>query len=142
MTSKTLALVLAGALAFVVCGCSKEEGTSETKQYSPEVQKLREKIHRDGRLTRALTAYKFAIGSFPTTKQGLKALLQRPKGMAKPENWQGPYLEDEDDMIDPWGNEMKYVFPGKTHQGQYDIISFGPDGQEGTDDDILCWDVR
>jgi len=142
MTSKTLALVLASALAVVACGCSKDEEKSEASQYDPKVQALREKIHRDGRLTRALAAYKFAIGTYPTTKQGLKALLQRPKGMAKPENWKGPYLQDEDDMIDTWGNEMKYTFPGKTHEGQYDVLSFGPDGQEGTDDDILCWDVR
>lgn len=144
MRYKTLPLVLAIALTGVIGGCSKDEQelTTEAKKYDPDVQKVREKIHRDGRITRALSKYKFAIGSYPDSKQGLQALLERPKGMEQPELWKGPYLEDPDDLLDTWGNEFKYIFPGSTHEGKYDIISFGPDGQEGTDDDLLNWDIR
>ena len=144
MRYKALPLILAIAFTGVIGGCSKDEQemTQEAKKYDPDEQAEREKIHRDGRVTRALSNYKFAIGSYPDSKQGLQALLERPSGMDHPEHWKGPYLEDPDDLTDTWGNEFKYTFPGKTHEGSYDIASFGPDGQEGTDDDLLNWDIR
>jgi len=126
----------------VLAGCKKEpERVDEEKKYTPEQQALRDKINRDGTVVRALSAYKFSIGAYPSTEQGLQALLARPKGLDKPEAWQGPYLEKEEDLIDPWKNQIKYVFPGKTHENMFDLISAGPDGQFDTDDDLLNWNI-
>jgi len=137
----TWIIALAGTCLFA--GCKEEEELVESaQQYSPEVQKLRTQINRDGSITRALNAYSFGLGTYPTTEQGLQALLSRPSGLEDPAAWQGPYLEKEEELTDPWGNQIKYVYPGKTHEKKYDIISAGPDGQFDTDDDILSWDVQ
>ena len=80
----------------------------------------------------ALKLYELDNGSFPSTDEGLSALLGKPSSAS---NWNGPYLEKM--PIDPWGREYRYVFPGK--HGDYDLISFGQDGREGTHDDITSW---
>ena len=143
MHKKCLRLVLTAVIACSVIGCKEEEErTIKQKEFSPEIQAMRECIHRDGKLTRSLEGYRFAIGSYPTTKQGLQALLSRPAGLADPAHWVGPYADDDACFKDYWGNPYEYSFPGKTHEGKYDIRSSGPDGQMGTDDDVLNWDVR
>ena len=143
MRKNSLQLILAVAVSCSIVGCSEEEERQiKQKTFSAEVQEMRKCIHRDGILTRSLSKYKFATGSYPTTKQGLQALLARPKGMAKPNQWQGPYADDDACFTDFWGNPYEYTNPGKTHEGSYDIRSAGPDGQMGTDDDILNWDAR
>jgi len=135
--------VLAAVVTCSFFGCSEEpERTRPQKVFDPEVEEMRKCIHRDGILTRYLEAYRFAIGSYPTTKQGLQALLERPKGLADPSHWKGPYAEDDACFKDYWGNPYEYTFPGKTHENKYDIRSAGPDGQMVTDDDVLNWDVR
>lgn len=137
-----LSVVFAIAVVSCIGGCSEDEDTTTDKKYSPEVKEIRKKIYRSGTIVQGLEKYRMATGVYPTTKQGLGALVERPDGMAHPEYWKGPYLENEEDLIDVWGNEFKYTSPGNTHENKYDIISFGPDGEEGTDDDILSWDVR
>ncbi|NRF69154.1 type II secretion system major pseudopilin GspG [Aquincola sp. S2] len=74
---------------------------------------------------RALGAYRLDVGSFPTTEEGLSALLQKPANATK---WNGPYLEKSLPM-DPWGRAYQYRAPGT--KGDFDIISFGKDGQPG-----------
>jgi general secretion pathway protein G len=84
----------------------------------------------------ALGAYRLDVGSFPTTEQGLQALLRRPPGV---ENWDGPYLPKEI-PLDPWGHPYAYHSPSE--HGEYDIISYGADGREGGegfDADIVSW---
>ena len=145
MLNPILRLVFGVAVVFVLGGCSEDdEGTIDKRTFSPEVQKMRECIHRDGKLTRALDAYLWAIGSYPSTKQGLQALMSRPKGLTDPSHWQGPYLtaENEGCLQDFWGNDYRYAYPGKTMEKKYDLWSMGPDGTDGTDDDVLNWDVR
>lgn len=84
----------------------------------------------------SLFRYRIDMGSFPTTEQGLKALLTKPSnGRGR---WQGPYIEDEDDLLDAWGNSLKYRYPSTNNPGSYDISSLGPDGKE-SDDDIRNW---
>lgn len=73
----------------------------------------------------ALGAYRLDVGSFPTTEQGLNALVHRPAGV---DNWDGPYLPKEI-PADGWGNPYIYHSPGE--HGDYDIISYGADGVEG-----------
>ncbi|MEN6625295.1 MAG: M56 family metallopeptidase [Candidatus Sumerlaeia bacterium] len=79
----------------------------------------------------ALERFKIDMGRCPTTAEGLKALTERPAGIPE-KDWRGPYIVQH--MTDPWGNPMRYVSPGSS--GAYDLISAGPDGKFGTDDDI------
>jgi len=86
----------------------------------------------------ALGMYEVQNGNYPTTEQGLEALRIRPSTPPEPINWKGPYLE-KDVPLDPWGKPYKYVCPGIHNPDGYDLSSFGPDGQEGTADDIVSW---
>ncbi len=86
----------------------------------------------------ALTAYEIHIGTFPSTEQGLKALVRRPITV-NPELWKGPYLKSI--PKDPWGEGFVYAFPG-SHDNDYDLFSKGPDHTPDTADDIVNWDAR
>ncbi len=74
---------------------------------------------------RALGTYRLDVGSFPTTEEGLAALVTRPANAAK---WNGPYL-DKAVPNDPWGRPYIYRAPGTP--GDYDLLSYGKDGQAG-----------
>ena len=84
-----------------------------------------------------LTAYKLDMGSFPTTAEGLQALVTPPASRA--ERWRGPYLQDARLPVDPWGETYQYRFPGVKNKNGYDLWSKGPDKTDGTDDDIGNW---
>jgi general secretion pathway protein G len=86
----------------------------------------------------ALTVYKTNTGNYPTTEQGLMALIVCPDGVS---GWRGPYLKDTDAPKDPWNNYYQYAYPSSHGQGsgKYDCWSMGPDGQNGTADDIGNW---
>jgi general secretion pathway protein G len=75
--------------------------------------------------SRALATYRLDVGDFPTTEQGLAALVAKPEGVVK---WNGPYL-DRAVPNDPWGRPYTYRNPGS--HGDFDIISLGKDGQAG-----------
>ena len=75
-----------------------------------------------------LDLYKLEVGRYPTTKEGLQALIAAPSGVA---NWNGPYWKNGTIPKDPWGNEYKYTSPGA--KAAYDIVSWGADGKEGGD---------
>ena len=79
----------------------------------------------------ALDAFEVDNGFYP---KGIQDLVTAP-GNAK--NWHGPYLDKVPQ--DPWGNNYLYYFPGKHNSGSYDLLSVGPDGKEGTDDDVGNW---
>jgi general secretion pathway protein G len=93
-------------------------------------------------LSTALTMYRLDNFKYPTSDQGLKALIQQP---ADPtiRNWRkGGYISDGS-LKDPWGFDYQYVYPG-THGREYDLYSFGADGQEGgegEDADIGNWNL-
>lgn len=77
-------------------------------------------------------------GRFPTASEGMRALVQAPPDVA--EAWKGPYVKDKD-IIDPWGVEYIYVFPGQRNS-DFDLLTFGADRQEGGEDenkDIGNW---
>jgi general secretion pathway protein G len=90
----------------------------------------------------ALTMYRLDNFKYPNTDQGLKALIQQP---ADPtiRNWRkGGYIQDGT-LKDPWGNDYQYVYPG-THGKEYDLYSYGADGQEGgegEDADVGNWNL-
>jgi len=72
----------------------------------------------------ALKLYELDNGTFPTTSQGLDALVMKPVSPPAPRNWNGPYLEKK--AVDPWGQPYQYAYPG-THGTAYDLFSHGPD---------------
>lgn len=85
---------------------------------------------------KALDQYRIDVGRYPATEQGLDALMTAPAGASR---WQGPYLRKAV-PADPWGNAYRYRHPGE--HGEYDIFSYGADGQpggEGTNADITNW---
>lgn len=81
----------------------------------------------------ALKLYELDNGNFPSTEEGLNALLNKPASVT---NWNGPYLEKN--PIDSWGREYKYKSPGE-HRPDYDLYSLGKDGVESTDD-VKNWE--
>ena len=84
-----------------------------------------------------LIRYKTKAGVYPTSEQGLAALVKRPTTGPVPSAWK-QFLK-EDALIDPWTNPYQYRYPGKHNPGSYDIWSWGPDGQDGGEDDIGNW---
>ncbi len=74
---------------------------------------------------KALDTYRLDVGHYPTTEEGLAALLTKPAAAA---NWNGPYLK-KNLPLDPWGNAYVYKAPGS--KGEFDILSYGKDGQPG-----------
>lgn len=93
-------------------------------------------------LSTALDAYEADNGFYPTTNQGLMALMEQPTGQPIPENWKGPYLR-RIPKEDPWGNPFQYRSPGFNNSTSYDLYSLGRDGREGgagPDADVTNWD--
>ena len=80
------------------------------------------------RLAGVLDIYKLDVGTYPTTEQGLQALLVRPEGV---ENWSGPYLKGETIPQDPWGHPFLYRMPSERQGHDYDLYSLGPSGKPG-----------
>ena len=74
---------------------------------------------------KSLDQYRLDTGHYPTTEQGLNAIVEKPANEPK---WQGPYLSKAVPS-DPWGNPYQYLLPGQ--HGEYDLWSFGKDGQPG-----------
>ncbi|MFI8740865.1 type II secretion system major pseudopilin GspG [Stutzerimonas zhaodongensis] len=89
----------------------------------------------------ALDMYKLDNYSYPSTQQGLDALVEKPGGNPQPKNWnRDGYLKRV--PKDPWGNEYQYLSPGT--QGPYDLYSYGADGKQGGSElnaDIGSWDL-
>jgi general secretion pathway protein G len=80
------------------------------------------------RLAGVLDIYKLDVGTYPTTDQGLQALITRPSGTAR---WNGPYLKGEKLPEDPWGRPFVYRSPSQRPGHEYDLLSLGPTGQPG-----------
>jgi len=89
-------------------------------------------------LAATLDMYKLDLGTYPTSEEGLKALVESPDSAKR---WNGPYLRKSKIPLDPWNNEYKYVSPGE--HGKFDLLSLGADGREGgegEDQDIVSWE--
>jgi general secretion pathway protein G len=85
----------------------------------------------------ALDLFFLDAGRYPSSSEGLGALVQRPGNIS---GWNGPYLKGSTVPADPWGNAYVYRSPGQ--HGAYDIVSYGADGQEGgsgTAGDLTSW---
>ena len=79
-----------------------------------------------GQIGQSLDLFKLETGRYPSSQEGLQALVSSPPGIA---NWNGPYWKKSTLPKDPWGNEYRYSAPGQS--GAYDILSYGADGKEG-----------
>jgi len=84
-----------------------------------------------------LDLFHLEVGRYPTTDEGLEALVQAPPGT---DGWNGPYLKKKQVPKDPWGHEYHYKSPGD--HGPYDLYSLGSDnaeGGEGDSQDVVSW---
>ncbi len=107
-----------------------------------------------GLLRGALERYAMDTKDFPTTEQGLQALVSAPSDTASGDaaaggttsgsasSWDGPYISKDEIPMDPWGNAYQYVYPPERGSGDLpDIWSYGPDKEDNTEDDICSWNV-
>ena len=109
-------MVIIGLLAgYVAPKYFSQVGKSEVKMAQAQIDSLE----------KALDQYRLDAGHYPTTEQGLDALMTRPSNELK---WQGPYLKKQVPP-DPWGKLYVYKYPGE--YGEYDLFSYGKDGQPG-----------
>ena len=92
------------------------------------------------KVAQALELYKLDNGRYPTTEQGLDALVTEPLSDPRPRRFPpGGYLKRAD-LEDPWGVTFDYAQPGSRNTFSYDLFSWGPDGQEGGEADITNWE--
>lgn len=113
--------------AFVGVAIKNAQGKANANAAKAQIQQL----------TTPIEMYRMDINSYPSTSQGLAALGQAPGDLANQSKWQGPYLEKAV-PLDPWDNPYQYMSPGN-RSTDFDLWSFGPDGQDGTADDIGNW---
>jgi general secretion pathway protein G len=108
-----------------------------------EARQLKAKMQIES-LETALKLYKLDNGAYPSTDQGLEALVMAPETPPVPRKWrEGGYLEKGKVPVDPWGNTFVYLSPG-VHD-DYDISSYGADGISGGDGknaDINNWEIE
>ena len=89
-------------------------------------------------LAGALDMYRMDVGRYPTTSEGLQALVEKPSSARV---WNGPYLRKKNVPLDPWMYDYQYTSPGE--HGRFDLYSYGADnasGGEGEDQDVNSWD--
>lgn len=112
--------ILAGLVAMVAPNIIGEAGAARVKTAKAEMANI----------SSALSMYKLNNFTYPSTSQGLEALVSKPSGSPEPKNYKdGGYMPKL--PIDPWGNEYLYI----SKQGKFEIISFGADGEEGGEGD-------
>ena len=108
-----------------------------------EAKQVKARVQMES-LETAIKLYKLDSGIYPTTEQGLQALVEQPQTGTLPKKWRkGGYLEKGRVPKDPWGNEFVYLSPGA--HGDYDIISYGADGVPGGEEfnkDINNWEIE
>lgn len=95
-------------------------------------------------LSLALDAYALAAGRYPSTNQGLDALVTKPVDAPEPIAWRGPYVRGAI-PLDPWGKPYVYRSPGAENPESFDLLSLGRDGQpggNGEDADLRAWERK
>jgi len=86
------------------------------------------------RIASVLDLYKLDIGTYPTTEQGLQALVENPGEVV---NWNGPYLKGTQAPLDPWNHPYQYRNPSSRTGREYDLCSLGPSGA-ASGDSMIC----
>ena len=125
-------LVVLGIIALLACivgpQVMKHMGASKTKAARVQIEDL----------SAALDMYKLDVGRYPTSEQGLSALVEKT---ANAKRWNGPYLRKIKVPQDPWVQNYNYRSPGK--HGKFDLFSYGADAKQGgeaEDQDINSWE--
>lgn len=122
--------LLAGIVGAVVIGQIDQARTQTARAQIKQIES-------------ALTFYQMDNGRFPTTEQGLVALVERPTSGPEARNWRpGGYLQGGAVPVDPWGEPYQYQFPGEVNEHAFDIWTLGADarpGGEGADQDVGNW---
>lgn len=117
-------LVALGAVAVQFFGGTRDKALVDTAR--TQVYELKGAIDR----------YEFDIRKYPTK---LEDLIEKPSDSAAAGRWPGKYMQIQAMPVDPWDNPYKYAAPGKKNADSFDVWSVGPDGQDGTEDDIGNW---
>ncbi len=117
-----LVLVIIAVLAAVVV--PKLVGRSEDAKKKATVASI-------AGIKSALDTFEVDNGRYPTSSEGLMALVEQPAGLP---NWHGPYVERQQIEKDAWEHPFVYKFPGTRNANGFDVSSLGPDGQESQDD--------
>ncbi len=123
-----MVIVILGVLAAVVI--SQLSGTQEKAFRDTTTATIKG-------MASQLELFKLHCGRYPSSDEGLGALLAKPDDESLEGKWAGPYIKEA--AKDAWGKELMYRQPGQYNETGYDIWSVGPDGQEGTDDDLTNW---
>ena len=121
-----LVLVILGILAAIVV--PKFSGRTEQARLTAATSQI-------ATFGTALDAFEVDNGFYPKGKSGLNDLVTAPRDA---QNWRGPYMKGEI-PLDPWGKPYVYESPGKHNPSSYDIMSMGPDGRAGSEDDVTNW---
>ncbi len=109
------------------------------KAYEAQVKICSAEIGRNGPIAKAIENYKWDMGRYPDSDEGLIALFEY-RGGRDEERWKGPYLNGTyEELTDPWGSPYQYRQPGEINEDEYDLWSIGRDaddngGKEGSDD--------
>lgn len=126
MVMAIIAVLVGGVISFI----GDAAGGAKIQKAESEIQTLSAK----------LLEYKNLAGRYPTTAQGLKALVEKPTTAPKPRRYPAKgYLKGLPN--DPWGNAYGYKMPGSKDSSTFEIISYGEDGKPGGDDDISSQDA-
>ena len=104
-----------------------------------KIDMARAAIGPNGPLSQPIRLFKFNTGLYP---EELKYLIEKPGDVEIAEQWTRPYIEDPIFLQDPWGRAFKYSPIGIHNVGGFDLWSLGPDGIDGTADDITNWRGR
>ena len=128
-----VAILLVLALGIGVCGAQVYRRIDELRRAR------RARVHADlEQMKASLQIYQARNGFYPSTEQGLRALVQKPATEPEPRHW----LQLDDQVPrDPWGREYVYRHPGQHNPKEYDLFSAGPDGNPETEkDNIGNWE--
>ena len=126
-----LVVIIIGVLAAMVV--PSLIGRSEQARVTAAMADIR------AHLGTALDTFEMDTGAYPTTAQGIEALITEPDDVT---GWRGPYLKATTIPLDPWGNEYVYSSPSDHEPLPYDLASYGRDGKEGGGDDIANYDTE
>lgn len=122
----------------LLASAKAEEATDKIKQAFGSTINPKTARKQIEDLSSALDIYRLELGRYPSTEDGLSALV---RNTAKKPNWNGPYIKVNQVPKDPWGHDYQYRSPGQ--HGSFDLWSFGADGREGGEgenQDILGWE--
>jgi general secretion pathway protein G len=122
-----LVLMILAFLATIVV--PKLSGTGEKARIKTTIAQI-------GMFETALERFRVDNGRYPSSDEGLQALVEQP---ANCPNWDKEGYLGKEVPLDPWGNAYRYVYPGQHNARSFDIWSYGPDGQDGGEDDINNW---